>query len=201
MPQITAARVVEADGYVTSQPLDAFEPEHLRYALELAGAGCTTIIANTPHNTGGVRHRQKSGCSCRGRTSILSPPCSGRSGALSRDDWPISTGPPSLVKSFVVGALDGSREPRKARCMLTRVRLGEDAKIRSLAQGPRWPARSRRGSNARLTVEMKPFRARMLAITTAISSRCQRDVGRGRRRRSSRANNGPNFKTHRRTVS
>ena len=28
-----------------------------------------------------------------------------------------------------------------------------------------------------------------------------RDVGRGRRRRSSRANNGPNFKTHRRTVS
>jgi hypothetical protein len=26
MPQIAAARVVEADGYVTSQPLDAFEP-------------------------------------------------------------------------------------------------------------------------------------------------------------------------------
>ena len=52
MPQITAARVVEADGYVTSQPLDAFEPEHLRYAFELAGAGCTAIIANTPHNTG-----------------------------------------------------------------------------------------------------------------------------------------------------
>ena len=39
------------------------------------------------------------------------------------------------------------------------------------------------------------------AIATAISSRCQRDVGRGRRRRSSRANTGPNFKTHRRTVS
>ena len=52
MPQIPAARVVEADGYVTSQPLDAFEPEHLRYAFELAGAGCTAIIANTPHNTG-----------------------------------------------------------------------------------------------------------------------------------------------------
>jgi hypothetical protein len=39
------------------------------------------------------------------------------------------------------------------------------------------------------------------AIVTAISSRCQRAVGRGRRRRSSRANNGPNFKTHHRTIS
>jgi hypothetical protein len=32
-------------------------------------------------------------------------------------------------------------------------------------------------------------------------SRCHRAVGRGRRRRSSLANNGPNFKTHCRTVS
>jgi hypothetical protein len=30
-------------------------------------------------------------------------------------------------------------------------------------------------------------------MITDISSRCHRDVGRGRRRRSSRANNGPNF--------
>jgi hypothetical protein len=34
-----------------------------------------------------------------------------------------------------------------------------------------------------------------------ISSRCHREVGRGRLRRGSRANCGPNFKTHRRTVS
>jgi hypothetical protein len=40
-----------ADGYVTSQPLDASEPEHLKYAFELAGADCTAIITNTPHNT------------------------------------------------------------------------------------------------------------------------------------------------------
>jgi hypothetical protein len=40
-----------ADGYVTSQPLDASEPEHLGCALELAGADCTAIITNTPHNT------------------------------------------------------------------------------------------------------------------------------------------------------
>jgi hypothetical protein len=39
------------------------------------------------------------------------------------------------------------------------------------------------------------------AIITTISSRCHRDVGRGRRRRSSRAIIGPNFNTHRRTVS
>jgi hypothetical protein len=41
----------EADGYVTSQPLDATETEHLRCAFALAGADCTAIITNTPHNT------------------------------------------------------------------------------------------------------------------------------------------------------
>ena len=40
-----------ADGYVTGQPLDAAEPEHLQYALELAGSNCSAIITNTPHNT------------------------------------------------------------------------------------------------------------------------------------------------------
>ena len=40
-----------ADGYVTSQPLDASDLGHLQYALELAGADCTAIITNTPHNT------------------------------------------------------------------------------------------------------------------------------------------------------
>jgi hypothetical protein len=38
-------------GYVASQPLDAADPDHLEYALELAGANCTAIITNTPHNT------------------------------------------------------------------------------------------------------------------------------------------------------
>ena len=40
-----------AEGYVTSQPLDASEPGRLRHALELAGPDCTAIITNTPHNT------------------------------------------------------------------------------------------------------------------------------------------------------
>ena len=44
-------RYSEADGYVTTEPLDAAEPEHLQHALTLAGAGCAAIITNTPHNT------------------------------------------------------------------------------------------------------------------------------------------------------
>jgi hypothetical protein len=40
-----------ADGYVTRQPFDASEPEHRRYAFELACADCTAIVTNTPHNT------------------------------------------------------------------------------------------------------------------------------------------------------
>src|SRR5580692_1331807 len=35
-----------ADGYVTSQPLDAAEPEQLGHALKLAGPGCTAIVSN-----------------------------------------------------------------------------------------------------------------------------------------------------------
>jgi hypothetical protein len=46
-PEMYAA----ADGYVTRQPFDASDPEHLRYAFELAGADCTAIVTNTPHNT------------------------------------------------------------------------------------------------------------------------------------------------------
>jgi hypothetical protein len=40
-----------ADGYVTRQPLDASQPKYLKYAFELAGASCSAIITNTPHNT------------------------------------------------------------------------------------------------------------------------------------------------------
>src|SRR5580692_4986344 len=44
-------RYPEADGYATSQPLDAAEPRELRHAFELTGSDCTAIITNTPHNT------------------------------------------------------------------------------------------------------------------------------------------------------
>jgi hypothetical protein len=39
------------DGYVTSQSLDASDPEHLTNSLELAGPDCTAIITNSPHRT------------------------------------------------------------------------------------------------------------------------------------------------------
>jgi hypothetical protein len=45
-PEMFAA----ADGYITRQPLDAAEPEHLRHAFELAGASCRAIVTNTPNN-------------------------------------------------------------------------------------------------------------------------------------------------------
>jgi hypothetical protein len=40
-----------ADGYVTRQPLDASDLEHLKHAFELVGTDCTAIVTNTPHNT------------------------------------------------------------------------------------------------------------------------------------------------------
>jgi hypothetical protein len=39
------------EGYVTSQSLDASDPEHLTNSLELAGPDCTAIITNSPHRT------------------------------------------------------------------------------------------------------------------------------------------------------
>jgi len=44
-------RYAAADGYVTRQPFDASESEHLRHAFELAGPDCTAVVTNTPHNT------------------------------------------------------------------------------------------------------------------------------------------------------
>jgi hypothetical protein len=40
-----------ADGYVTREPLDACEPEHLRHSFEQVGSDCTAVITNTPHKT------------------------------------------------------------------------------------------------------------------------------------------------------
>ena len=40
-----------ADGYATRQPLDASVSGHLRCAFESAGADCSAIVTNTPHNT------------------------------------------------------------------------------------------------------------------------------------------------------
>jgi hypothetical protein len=48
-----AARMDRADEarQVTSEPVDASEPEHLPLVFELSHSNCTAIITNTPHNT------------------------------------------------------------------------------------------------------------------------------------------------------
>ena len=53
LPCTVAARMDRADEArrVTSEPLDASEPEHLWLVFELSGSDCTAIITNTPHNT------------------------------------------------------------------------------------------------------------------------------------------------------
>ena len=38
-------------GYVSREPLNACDPEHLRSSLGQAGFACRAIITNTPHNT------------------------------------------------------------------------------------------------------------------------------------------------------
>jgi hypothetical protein len=44
-------KYLAASGYVTREPLDACDPEHLRLSLERAGLACRAVITNTPHNT------------------------------------------------------------------------------------------------------------------------------------------------------
>jgi hypothetical protein len=55
--------------------------------------------------------------------------------------------------------------------------------------------------NLSLVIDGRQSQYRRPPIRTAISSRCHCDVGRWRLRRSSLANRGPNFSTHRLTVS
>ena len=101
-----------ADGYLTREPLDASDPKHLRHAFGLAGAGCTAIITNTPHNTKeacAIVENSDRACGRGATASILSRRCSGRSGAPSPGGCPISTGRPSTAKFFAVGVLGGSQ--------------------------------------------------------------------------------------------
>jgi hypothetical protein len=44
-------KYLAASGYVTREPLNACNPEHLRSSLEQADLACAAIITNTPHNT------------------------------------------------------------------------------------------------------------------------------------------------------
>jgi hypothetical protein len=110
-----------ADGYVTSKPLDASDPDHLQCAFELAGGACTAIITNTPHNT------DEACAIVRNLVALIEGQQVDVVAALFRSIWgrslggcPFSTGRHSTGKSFVVVAHDGFRILNKARCMLTR---------------------------------------------------------------------------------
>ena len=109
-----------ADGYVTSQSLDASDPEHLTNSLELAGPDCTAIVTNSPHRT------DEACAIVRNLIALVEDQHVEFVAALFKSIWgaepgrlPFSTGRPSSAKSFVVGALDGSQGVREARCMLT----------------------------------------------------------------------------------
>jgi hypothetical protein len=109
-----------AAGYVTREPLNASDPDRIRLALGLAGAGCTAVITNTPHNT-------KEACAVvKNLTALVEGQHVDFVAALFRSIWgaepgrlPYSTDDPSTVKSFAAGVPDGSRGAKEARCMPT----------------------------------------------------------------------------------
>ena len=156
-----------ADGYVTSQPLDASEPEQLRHAFELAGE-CTAIVTNTPHNTAeacaivenlialveeqrvefvAALFRSIWGAE-PGRLSYLNRPSFyGEILCCWRPRWiPGSEGSPMHAYAWYVWRKDATEWP--------------------IAEGSRRQVRNDHGpvssepANARLTAETKPFRGR-----------------------------------------
>ena len=110
-----------AEGYVTSQPPDASDPEHLKYAFELAGAGCTAIITNTPHNTAEACAVVRNLIALvEGQQVEFVAACSDRSGALSPGGSPFSADRHSTAKYFAAGVLGGLRGPKRVQCTRTR---------------------------------------------------------------------------------
>ena len=115
-PEMYAA----ADAYVTRQPLDASQADHLRHAFELAGADCTAIVTNTPHNT-------KEACAIvENLIALVEGQHVDFVAALFRSIWApsqggcaISIGRPSTAKSFAVGVPVGLPGVKEARCTPT----------------------------------------------------------------------------------
>jgi hypothetical protein len=108
----------------------------------------------------------------------------------------------------------GGAKPARPRYQVLRVDFREEPKFFSkegvvgLCHGKsnewRWrlvePSLHEHVKNLASVVDSAPKPELLARNDTAISSRCRREVGCGRRCASSRANSGPNFKTHRRTV-
>jgi hypothetical protein len=139
-------RYPEADGYATSQPLDAAEPRELRHAFELAGSDCTAIITNTPHNTVEACAIVRNLIALvEGQHVEFIAVRSGPSEAQSQDDCPFSIGRHSTAKSFAAGVLGGLRGPKRVRARLRVVRLEKGPPARSIFEGSRRQARNHRG--------------------------------------------------------
>ena len=110
-----------ADGYVTSEPLDASKPEHLWHAFELSGSDCAAIITNTPHNT-------TEACAIvRNLIALVEGRRVEFVAVLFRAIWGAEPGRlPYLNRPSFFGEILCCRRPRwipgprKARCMLTR---------------------------------------------------------------------------------
>jgi hypothetical protein len=156
----------DVDGYVTSQPLDASDPEHLQYSLELAGSGCTAIITNTPHNT------DEACAIVRNLIALVEAQHVNFVAALFRSI--LGAEPGRLIylnRPSFFGEILCCWRPRwivgsgRPDARLRVVRLAEGATERPVVEGSRRQVRSDRGSvsrepaNARLTAETKPLRS------------------------------------------
>jgi hypothetical protein len=115
------------DGYVTSQSLDASDPELLTNSLELAGSDCTAIVTNSPHRT-------DEACAIVSNLIFLvegqhvdfvAAPVSGNLGRQS--SW-LSVPQPAVMlrrNPLLSAPSVDRREFREARCTLTRGTSGE----------------------------------------------------------------------------
>ena len=146
---------------VTSEPLDASEPEHLWLLFELSGSDCTAIITNTPHNTDEACAIVRNLVALvEGQKVEFAAACSGR--FFRRN--------PLLLAPSV-----DRRESRKPDARLRVVRLAEGATERPVVEGSRRQVRNDHGAvssepaNARLTAETKPFRGRKTSQSAYIA--------------------------------
>ena len=135
-----------ADGYVTSQPLDASDLGHLRCALKLAGARCNAIITNTPHNT------DEACAIVRNLVAVVETEQVDFVAALFRAIWGAEPGrlpylQPAVIlrrNPLLLAASMDRRDSRKPDACLRAVRLAEGATARSIFVGSSRQARNHR---------------------------------------------------------
>jgi hypothetical protein len=161
-PELHAA----AGGYLTREPLDASEPKQLRQSLDLAGAGCTAIITNTPHNTVEASAIVENAIGLAEEEQQVDLVA-----VLFRSIWGRRAGAVALSQPAVLlrrnplllAASVDPWERRKPDACLRVVRLAEGAKERRIFEGSRRQARHDRGP-----VSSEPAKARLTRETTPL---------------------------------